>query len=202
VPVGSGSFEYHAVGFDKLDSYGGRALRWTGTSFQNIPVQGLLWDVHGISREVLFAVGGYDTTSTAGVGARIYRFKPDTNTWTDEGVQNLSGVVDDRLRGVWVVNPKLAYAVGESGSFLMWNGTTWSPMTGPSSENFTSVLAFGKNAVYVSTSNGKVYRYNGTAWSSMPGLTSVNASLNDLAGNSPDDMWVVGDLGWGLHWPR
>lgn len=206
VPVGSGSFDTFFVGFDKLDPMGGRALRWTGlgTSFTNITLPGLLWDVHGISREVLFAVGGYDTPSTPDVGARIYRFKPDTSTWTDEGVQNVSGVVDDRLRGVWVVNPKLAYAVGESGSILMWNGTAWSPMTSPSStENFTSVLAFGKNAVYVSTSNGKVYRYNGTAWSAMPGLAAVAGdSLNDLAGLGPDDIWVVGDRGWRLHWPR
>lgn len=203
VPIGSGSYETFLVGFDRLDSYGGRALRWTGTTFENTPLTGLLWDVHGISREVLFAVGGYNTTSTTGVGARIYRFKPATNTWGDEGVQNLPGVVDDRLRGVWVVNPKLAYAVGESGSMLVWNGTAWSAMTGPSSEDLTSVLAFGKNAIYVSTANGKVYRYNGTAWSSMPGLGSLGgASLNDLAGTSPDDLWVVGNVGWALHWPR
>lgn len=200
VPLSSGGFDTFFVGIDKLDTTSGRALRWTGTgtSFQNIPLPGQLWDVHGISREVLFAVGGFDNA-----GPRIYRFKPDTNTWSDEGVQNLSGVVSDRLRGVWVVNPRLAYAVGEGGSFLMWNGTTWSPRTGPSSENFTSVLAFGKNAVYVSTSNGKVYRYNGTAWSALPGLGPVSGdSLNDLAGLAPDDIWVVGDQGWRLHWPR
>lgn len=203
VPLASGGFETFAVGFDRADLSKGRALRFIGTGFENILVVGPLWDVHGISRDVLFAVGGYDTNDTPGVGARIFRFKPDTNDWVDEGIQNLLGMVDDRLRGVWVVSPKLAYAVGEGGFMLTWDGTSWSRMTGPSSEDFTSVLAFGKSAIYVSTGNGKVYRYNGSSWSAMPGLGSVSGySLNDLAGTSPEDMWVVGDFGWRLHWPR
>ncbi len=110
-------------------------------------------------------------------------------------------MVDDRLRGVWVVSPTLAYAVGESSSFLMWNGTAWTPLTGPASEDLLSVVAFGKNSVYATTGSGKVYRYDGSTWTVMPGL-STGSALNDIAGTSPGDLWVVGDNGKILHWPR
>lgn len=172
-------------------------------------VPGPLFDVHGLSRDVLFAVGGYDSSATMGMekGVRVYRFKPDGGTdglgdWPSEGVQNLPGAVDDPLRGIWVVNPKLAYAVGDSSAFLMWNGTGWSVLSGPApAEDMLSVVAFGKNSVYVSTASGKVMRYSDGSWSTL--LTNMPGTpLNDIAGTSPGNLWVVGNNGKLLHWPH
>ncbi|MFY0571689.1 MopE-related protein [Archangium lansingense] len=193
------SYEYHLVGLNNVYPYGGRVLRSTGGPFQNGTVADPLLDVHGISREVLFAVGGY--ISITGINARLYRYKPDQGVWEDENVHNIPGVVDGRLRGVWVVNPRLAYAVGENGAMLIWNGTSWSPMAGPNTQDLLSVLAFGRNAVYVAAANGKVYRYDGSSWSQVSGVSSGNA-FNDLAGSSPEDIWVVGEKGKRFHWPR
>ncbi len=158
--------------------------------------------MHGVSRDVLFTVGGYQA-SGSGNGARIYRFHPNATPvdWKSELVQDISGVVDDQLRGIWVVHPKLAYAVGESNSVLRWNGTTWSPHSGPNAGNLYSVVAFGTGSVYVTTESGRVFRYDGTTWSAMPGL-NTGAPLWDIAGTSPGDLWVVGDNGKLLHWPR
>lgn len=203
VPLSGGGFEQYAVGFSRGTSGLGHALRWTGSSFETNPTDvAPLWDVHGLSRDVLFAVGGYNTTATTGPGPRVYRFKPDTNDWTSELVQNISGVVDDQLRGIWVVNPKLAYAVGESNSVLVWNGTQWSKHTSPGgNEDLLSVVAFGRNAVYATTGSGKVFRYNGSSWSQMP-ATGTGSALNDIAATSPGDIWVVGNNGKILHWPQ
>ncbi|WNG50962.1 hypothetical protein F0U60_47665 [Archangium minus] len=200
VPTDSG-FDIHLIGKDRLHPYEGRVLRYTGLTAPLVgnPVGGQLWDVHGISQEILFAVGGHERP---GEDARIYSFKPDQNLWVDENVQSISGIGDKILRGVWVVNPRLAYAVGMGGTVLMWNGASWNLHSKPSTENLLSVLAFGKNAVYVSTDNGKVYRYNGSSWSTVLNSSSPTGALNDLAGTSPADIWVVGDKGKRFHWPQ
>jgi hypothetical protein len=203
VPLADGGTELHTAGFDFNDARYGWNRWWSGSSVQEGPtVPAPLWDVHGVSRDVLFTVGGYQA-SGSGNGARIYRFHPNATPvdWKSELVQDISGVVDDQLRGIWVVHPKLAYAVGESNSVLRWNGTTWSPHSGPNAGNLYSVVAFGTGSVYVTTESGRVFRYDGTTWSAMPGL-NTGAPLWDIAGTSPGDLWVVGDNGKLLHWPR
>jgi len=201
VPLADGGTELHYAGFDFTDSrYGWNRWSSGGSVQQGALVPAPLRDVHGVSRDVLFAVGGYQT-SGGGNGARIYRFLPANADWKSELVQDISGVVDDQLRGIWVVHPKLAYAVGESNSVLRWNGTEWSPHSGPGAGDLLSVVAFGTSSVYVTTSGGRVFRYDGTTWSALPGLNTGTA-LWDIAGTSPGDLWVVGDNGKLLHWPR
>ncbi|WP_375768218.1 putative metal-binding motif-containing protein [Archangium gephyra] len=201
VTLADGSSEAHIVGYSGSNADYGRAV-WQSLSGSRINTDavGPLWDIHGLSRDLLFAVGGYDPSERYN-DPRIYRFRPDLNDWRSEFVQDLPGVVNDRLRGIWVVNPKLAYAVGESSSMFMWNGSAWSKHPAPGGEDLLSVVAFGKSSIYVSTGSGKVYRYNGTAWSVMPGM-SAGGTLNDIAATRPDDIWVVGTGGRILHWPR
>ncbi|MFY0528275.1 MopE-related protein [Archangium gephyra] len=201
IPLPDGGLELHAVGQSRSESFDGKLLWWNGAAitFDPPPAVAPIWDVHGVSRDALFAVGGYDTTLGASVGARIYRFKSN-NDWETESVQSITDV-DDKLRGIWVVNPTLAYAVGESSSVLMWSKGTWSKHPAPPGEDLLSVVAFGKSAIYATTASGKVYRYNGSTWSALPGLSTGNP-LNDIAGTGPDDLWVVGNNGQIYHWPR
>ncbi|OJT17394.1 hypothetical protein BO221_45585 [Archangium sp. Cb G35] len=190
------TFQVYFVGLSMADTSLGRAI-WgssTGTLQVNTVAMSPLWDVHGLSRDLLFAVGGSGSP-------HIYRFWPGLNDWRSESAQDIPGVVGDRLRGIWVVNPKLAYAVGESSSVLMWDGTTWRKHSAPSDEDLLSVVAFGKSSIYVSTASGKVYRYNGTVWNVMPRM-GTGGALNDIAATRPDDIWVVGSEGRILHWPR
>ncbi|WP_257453499.1 putative metal-binding motif-containing protein [Archangium lipolyticum] len=197
----NGGLEGFAVGVDEDNTSLGRVF-WTdgSTSTPNTnPDQlGPLWDIHGVSRDVLFAVGGF----TSPAQPRIYRFRPTQNDWENELVQNIPGVEAGRLRGVWVVNSKLAYAVGESNSVLRWNGTKWSKHSGPSpTEDLLSVLAFGSSSVYVVTGTGRVYRFNGTSWNELFQL-SGGVILRDIAGSSPENLWVVGHDGGVAHWPQ
>jgi hypothetical protein len=201
VPQADGGTELHFVGLDFTNTALGWARWLNGSTVQEgSNVLAPLRDVHGVSRDVLFAVGGYQPPGP-GAGARIYRFKPAESDWTSEAVQDIPNVVDDHLRGIWVVNPQLAYAVGESNGVLRWNGTAWSVHSGPNVGDLYSVVAFGTSSVYVSTGNGRVYRYNGSTWSQLPGL-DTGTPLWDIAGTSPGDLWVVGDGGKVLRWPR
>jgi hypothetical protein len=208
----SGLTNYGITGFQNssiLELYGvssssalseGAAFRWDGVSATVTFNPGgndisYVYDVHGIARDTLFAVGGYDS----GNEPRIYRFRNSDGTWQTTSVQtSTSGLF--RLNGVWVVNDKVAFAVGQSGSALRWNGTDWNKLTFPTTDNLTSVVGFGANSAYATTTNGRIYRYNGTNWTQIHELAGM--TFKDIAGTSPADLWVVGNNGKILHWPQ
>ncbi|GHG95360.1 putative metal-binding motif-containing protein [Comamonas sp. JC664] len=161
-----------------------------------------LYDIHGRSRSALFAVGGFDSGNTR---ARIYRFTSGSSPWQTEDVQTTIPTLG-RLQAVWVVNDKLAFAVGDShsgsNSVVRWDGSTWSRMPFPTTHNesLRSVIAFGANSVYVVAHNGRVYRYDGTQWQII--YENTSARFRDIAGTSPADLWIAGENGQIFHWPQ
>nr|AYM53339.1 hypothetical protein [Cystobacter ferrugineus]AYM53398.1 hypothetical protein [Cystobacter velatus] len=195
IPVGS-DIEAHFVG---LNSDGGadkgrafRVLTPQGTNYDNQSLSEAVYDVHGLSQDALFAVGGANSS-------RIYRFNSSSGNWGTESVP--SGGLS--LLGVWVVNPKLAYAVGNNGTMYSWDGSTWSKVSNTPAENLSSVVAFGSHSIYVTTLLGKVYHYNGSAWTKVFEVDPAAPSpLRDIAANHPGDIWVVGDKGKRYHWPQ
>jgi hypothetical protein len=94
----------------------GAAIRYTG-SWASDPTgtSYLLKDVGGAGGLEL-AVG---RVSLANNGGAVVRKQ---GTWTDLTSSLPSGTLD--LKGVWVVSPTQAYAVGDSG-ILQFDGTTW-----------------------------------------------------------------------------
>ncbi|WP_141589572.1 MopE-related protein [Myxococcus sp. AB056] len=202
-----GTLELHGVTENSGTVGQGLTFTWTGESGPNelkfgTTTVGPLFDLHGRSRSLLFAVGGFDGGSSR---PRIYRFNTNTSQWQSEQVETtISGL--GRLRGVWVVNDKLAFAVGDAlggqNSVLRWDGSTWSRMPFPNthSELLTSVVAFGAKSIYVTSYNGRIYRYDGTQWQII--FENTNLRFNDIAGTSPADLWVAGSNGQILHWPQ
>ncbi|RKH44435.1 hypothetical protein D7Y23_27625 [Corallococcus sp. AB050B] len=149
--------------------------------------------VHGVLPDVIFAVGGAGNDA-----ARILRRTATDATWTTMATP--SGA--KTLFAVHVANPKLAYAVGKNGTLLQWNGpgTSWIAHPSPPgvTENFTGVLSFGANSIYITTEAGNIYRFNGTLpWAK----TAIGASLYGITGTSPGDIWVVGRFNTILHYP-
>lgn len=181
------------------DGKDGATFLWTGqtasvssTKRTDTTLQG----IHGISREVMFAVGSFKEPILATAKGRILRYLPNKDPspdWSDaEEIPDTKG-----LNSVWVVSPKLAYAVGDEGTFLKWDGTTWAKATGPAGgEKLTGVIAFGSNSIYVTSEAGKIHRYDG-AWRS----SSVGTSLYGINGTSPSDIWSVGVQGKIFHYP-
>nr|WP_246357630.1 putative metal-binding motif-containing protein [Pyxidicoccus fallax] len=155
-----------------------------------------LYDVHGVSRNALFAVGG----APIGQSPRIYRFNPSNGQWQRETLPSNQGPA--RLNGVWVVNEKLAFAVGTENTVLKWDGTAWSKMAFPSdyADSLTSVIAFGASSAYATAYNGRIYRYDGQDWRVV--YESTSARFNDIAGTSPANLWVAGENGMMVHWPQ
>jgi hypothetical protein len=184
----------HGLGANPAGS-AGYLFIWDGASTTPVPgsVPDPLYDVHGLSPNLLFAVGG----PSAANGARIYRHDPSTFAWNlDNTVPTAS---TSRLAGIWVVHSKLAYAVGNN-TVLKWDGTAWTKVPNTPNANFTSVLAFGTSSIYITATDGRIYRYNGQGWSFA--ATAGSKELYDIAGTSPEDLWVVGQDGRIFHWPK
>lgn len=202
----AGPIKFHGVG--NADTPTGKTFFWDGVASPVSPSSASLIplrDVHGVSENTLFAVGEPSGPVPAGK-VPIYRFNTTTRGWD---LQDGPATADDKtLLGVHVVNPKLAYAVGESGTVLKWNGTSWQLL--PADSNgptgmLRAVLAFGEASVYVASQSGFVFRYNGTTWEKVATMTAADMSaiaLYDIAGTSPADIWVVGESNHVYHWPQ
>ena len=185
----------------------GAAFFWDGnnTVTFNLPANILAFtnDIHGRTRSSLFAVGGYDgTTPNRLVSPRIYRYNPNNTLWESQLAGNTPG---DQLKGVWVVNDRVAFAVGNAGTVFRWNGTQWSRLAFPHGDAYlSSVIAFGASSVYVTgntlTNRGRVYRYDGQTWEIVHEAEGIR--FIDITGTSPADLWVAGDGGRIYHWPR
>jgi len=191
----NGSVELYGTG-SKPDYSGGWDIRWTGGmgphDVSSVAVADPLTRVAGPSPSLLFAAGGTNTNAP-----RIYRFDTTSGTWKRDTTVPASGL--GFLADVSVVHPTLAYAGGMNGSFLKWDGSTWTALPAPNANRINGVLAFGSSAVYAVTSGGEILRYNGQAWEV---LVDVNVELTDIDGRRPDDIWVTGANGRIYHWPQ
>lgn len=174
---------------------GGLVSGVIGGSFRTAAVPLDIHDLHGLSYSLMFAVGD------DGDAGRIYRgFAPDGG-WTAEAVN----VPNTTLNAVQVVSPKLAFAVGANGTVLEWNGATWTRRPYDNDAGvLRSVLAFGRNNVYVVDSNSVRRTTAGGGWETVFTLADGGTGLPlwDLAGSSPDDIWGAGNDGYVVHWPN
>ena len=151
-----------------------------------------LFDIAGVSNARLFAVGGKTTAVPNQGQGYILERTSGSSTWSLATIP----AATDWLKAVDVVTPSLAYAVGDNGTLLKWDGLNWQSQVSPSTtEEFTGVLSFGTNSIYISTENGIIYQYDGTGWSAV----STGNGLYDIEGNNPGDIWAVGGGGSVRH---
>lgn len=182
----------------------GAAFRWDGGGGVSYNASandlGFVYDIHGTSPNRLLLVGSSTGNPSNSRTPRIYRFNPGNNEWVSENAENnTSGA--RALRGVWVVNDKVAFAVGDSGTVLRKLGdNAWVKQAFPTPDNLTSVIAFGAGSAYATCASGHIYRYDGATWAQIHS-TSPPTRLNDITGTGPDDLWVVGNSGRIYRWP-
>ncbi|HYV43698.1 MAG TPA: putative metal-binding motif-containing protein [Myxococcaceae bacterium] len=187
-----------------LDIFGvmddGQTYVWDGTVVGDDHslgvVGGKMRAVHGATETRVFAVG----SDNGGNEPRIFRYNLANNSWANQGVQNLSGVVHAPLNAIWMASDTLGFAVGEQRSVLSWDGAAWSVRPGPTGGNgsLRGVVVWGPGVVFAA--DDKIHRFDGTAWTTIsPGF---GAQIFALGGSSPADLWAVGSGGWMAHWPQ
>jgi hypothetical protein len=123
----------------------------------------------------------------------VWHLKTVAGVWTVQ-----STPVTNSLWGVWGPSPTDVFAVGQGGTVLHYNGTSWQSMTTPAASTvwFYGVHGTSSNnvmAVGQSGGFGYVMSYNGSTWSRV--VIDPVSQLNDVWFYSPSNRYFVGNGG-------
>jgi len=158
--------------------------------------------IHGLQSSLLLGVGGTENNPSV---PSVSSYSGTGNTPQLHTLQGVPGGYNGSLRAVWMGSPKLAYAVGDGGLVMKWDGTTtWTRMLPPSDNataSFTSVVVLDSSSIYSTDASGVLRRLSASGWAASP-LYSSGVPLRDLAASSPGDLWAVGDNGTVVHFPE
>jgi hypothetical protein len=108
--------------------------------------------------------------------------------------------------GIWGSSWSDAFTIDDPNGILHYDGSAWSPMTGPQRLELLSAPLETRTS-----DNGYdwIWHYDGFTWSGMnlpapPGATANSHSatpiLRGIWGSSPSDVFAVGQYGYGETW--
>jgi hypothetical protein len=185
---------------------GGHVLRWEwrSASSPSAPVVAAtvpanLRSIHGLGEGTLLAVGAesYQLDNSTAV-PRAFRLDTASGSWKPESLP--ADVGTGFLRGVSVVDGRLAYAVGDRGLVLARENGAWRKLTSPDgTTDLVDVVAFDPTVVLVLSKKANTYlhRLNGTTWTEP---FPQGQALLSLDGFDPREQWAVGQGGTLVHW--
>ncbi len=102
------------------------------------------------------------------------------------------------LRGIYYGSSSDVFAVGEDGTILHYDGSTWSSMISGTSSDLLNVWGSSSSHVFAVGEDGTILHYDGSTWSEM-GSGTTN-SLYGVWGSSSSDVFAVGVSGSILHY--
>ena len=103
--------------------------------------------------------------------------------------------VNQTLRAVWMAADGQAFAVGNAGLVLHFNGYFWVPMYTQTSPTLLGVWGSGVNDVFAvggDAGAGEIHHFDGSTWSAMTVPAGVN-TLRGVFGFSASEVYAVGD---------
>ncbi|WP_257446177.1 MopE-related protein [Archangium lipolyticum] len=198
-------FERNGVTTVYAVSSGGHVLRWEWPATQAEPSAPVMMErlaanlrsIHGLSTDTLLAVGAEDYLLDT--VPRVFSLDTASGKWKRENLPNNVGT--GYLRGVFVVDGGLAYAVGDKGLVLKRENGTWSKPSSPTGagSDLRDVVAFHPTRVFVlsNKSNTYLHRFDGTAWSEPLNPAQSLLSLDALR---PEEIWASGGNGTWTRW--
>jgi hypothetical protein len=152
---------------------------WLPMVFEPEVSDGDLLAVHGVSVDDVLAVG------TGGLAARR-RAGTRTMDVLDTGTT-------ETLRDVWMASATEAFAVGDNGTLLHWDGTAWTSMTAPGDPwegvPLTGVWGSSATNVFVVGAGTLVLRYDGTGWTAS--YPDVMGDLTGVWGSSATNVYLT-----------
>jgi hypothetical protein len=99
--------------------------------------------------------------------------------------------------------PADGWAVGDDGTILHWDGSTWVLVESGTTNYLLDVAAVGHNDAWAVGQSGTILRWNGTDWTAVdnPIPPSGTTTVRAVDFVSPSDGWVAwGNDGGMLHW--
>jgi hypothetical protein len=185
VIVGTASNRVWAFGYDRL------MWHWNGSGWSDIsdPFFETTFDSYAAcAAGTTVIVGGYYRPGSTNLARR------NGTVWTP--ATTVSGS-DANLYAVWTFNQDQAFAFGEAGTILQRDATGWSVVPhGLTTETLGGAWASSNTNLYAAGENGSVLHYDGAAWTI---VAAGPATLYDISGAGPDDVWAVGP-GALWHW--
>ena len=97
------------------------------------------------------------------------------------------------LHSIWGTSANNLYTVGEKGTVLQYNGTSWKLMDSGTYADLYSLWGSGASAMVAVGKDGKHLVYDGSKWKTLSPATSLD--YYGLWGSSATDIWVVGQDG-------
>jgi hypothetical protein len=102
------------------------------------------------------------------------------------------------LNATWSAPSTDAFAVGDSGLTLRYDGTSWLPLTTGTNKSLKSVWGAVANRIFAVGEAGTILLYDGTAWRQQNSVATE--TLNGVWGTSASDVFAVGNHGTLLHY--
>ncbi|GMV39431.1 MAG: hypothetical protein AMXMBFR64_11470 [Myxococcales bacterium] len=116
----------------------------------------------------------------------------------DAGWKPVTSPTAKRLNSVAATSEHLALAVGDDGTVLVWNGSSWSLAPSQTTSHLYGV-AFGPSRIgWAVGAGGTALRYVGGTWTKT--TTPTTKTLRAVWAGADDGAWAVGDGGTLLRW--
>ena len=120
----------------------------------------------------------------------------DDAAWTE--MPDAETIPED-LSGVWISEAGNAFAVGEKGTILYYDGTNWSKVRVEGmSRSLTDVWGISESDVFAVGNDSTILHYDGSVWSRV--MRGTSHLLTSVWGASRSDVFVVSLNGAILHY--
>jgi len=120
---------------------------------------------------------------------------PASGTWVWQSDVPATGT----LVAVWASGATDAWAGGDDGLLLHWDGQAWSVVDAGTTNHIASIWGSGPSDVWAAAgglggpNTANLVRWNGSAWSPVDAGTTMN--LKSVWGTGPNDVWAAGASG-------
>jgi len=176
----------------------GIILRWAGAGwnfYQTSPVAVQLNEIHGSSSGQVWAVGN-DPDAGGAVPPVTIRWTGGP-AWADVSPAGVANNVN--LQGIFTISTSLAFAVGDSGTLLKWDGTIWGSIASGTANSLLSAWWVSSTEGWLVGAAGTVIHCTGAGPVCAPETSGVAAQLNGVQALTNTNVWAVGNGGTIIH---
>ena len=120
---------------------------------------------------------------------------PDTTIVPEKNWAQVSLETAETIRDVWGPGDGTFYAVGDHGTMLWFNGSSWIPLPHMTDADLLGVGGLADGDVYIVGKAGTVLRRDQAGWNVVNTFQDPPVDFHDVALVSNSDVYVVGDDG-------
>jgi hypothetical protein len=186
-------------------------VSWSSFPDPSLPILAdrLLTSIWGMGPRNLWVVGSSGVMPDGSVsGSTILHW--DGTDWTEYSRAPLATATLNQIWGN--ASGQELWAVGDQGTIVHYDGRTWAPIRGITTQDLNSVWGFthdevlapgATDIVWIVGASGTVLRRGGPSLRDFATLSDPriqDQTLLGVSGSADNDVWIVGDDDLRLHW--